>query len=697
MPIQDFHTNSVKIHTCFISSPFQLYASLLFSVMFLHTFLLISPTNLFIIIIILTHTSFSVESATKKPPSGPEINITKHLSFPDFGPGAINQDITLLGSAAISSENGCVNIPENNLQYSAGRAIYSSPIRMLEPNTRVPASFRTTFSFRINNTSNESGWASGGLSFIIVPDEFTVGRPGPWLGMMNDACEDEYRVVAVEFDTRMNPEFGDPNDNHVGINLGSIVSTTAVNVSDFGLRLNDGTVHRAWIAYDGQSKFLEIYLGPDGTMLPSRAVYSGNLDLSPYLNEYMFIGFSGSTGNDHTQIHSICSWNFTSVSRAFLRVPSTESCESKITVENGEDYQKIPNKAPSSFYIFVAVVVLVLIIMINLYFSSKRKEKNGFDEIAMVRKEKQRLSPPNRARKFNLAEISSATRAFGELQVLGSDARSVTYKGTLSNGCNVAVKRFRDKFSGGSRASERRRLIKEVKAVGKIRHPNLVPIRGWCFDHQETVVVYDFVPNGSLDKWLFGFGVLPWTRRFKVVKDVAEALSYLHSKELAHKNVRASSVFVDVSFRALLGDFGFVLSSAESTRFEALVSRKVDVFEFGVLALEVLSGRARRSGGPGELDLLDLAWAMHERDEKAKLVDRRMGPVVNPDQAIRVVEVGLMCTLNDNKGRPSMEEVVEYLNLERPVPELPSTRPVSLFPYSSTTGLCSGYSCASFK
>lgn len=674
---------NIEQQTYFSSSPF--------SVMFFHRFLFL------FIIFTTTHTN-SVESANKKLNSGPEINITKHLSFPDFSPNnprIINQDITLLGSAAISTEKGCIQIPENNLQYSAGRAIYSSPIRLFDPNTRFPASFETTFSFQIQSPSNSSGSSSGGLGFIIVPDEFTVGRPGPWLGMLNDACEDEYKVVAVEFDTRMNAEFGDPNDNHVGINLGSIVSTTAINASSFGIHLNDGTVHRAWINYDGYRKFLEIFLGPDETGLPSKAVYSGNLDLSPYLNEYMFIGFSGSTGDNHPQVHSICSWNFTSVSRALLRVPSTESCANKITVENDENYQHISSKTPSSFYIFVAVVVLVLIIMINLYCNSKRKKNNNSDEIAVVPKEKQRLSPPNRARKFNLAEISSATRGFGELQILGSDAKSVTYKGTLLNGCNVAVKCFSSKFFN-SRGSDRRRMIKEVKAAGKIRHPNLVPIRGWCFDHQETIVVYDFVPNGSLDKWLFGFGVLPWMRRFKVVKDVAEALTYLHCKGLGHKNVKASSVFVDISFRALLGDFGFVLSSTESTRFESLVSQKVDVFEFGVLVLEIVSGRVRRSN-PGELDLLDLAWALHESDEKAKLVDRRMGPVVNPDQAIRVLEVGLMCTLNDNKGRPSMEEVVEYLNLERPLPELPPSRPVSLFPYSSTTGLCSGYSCASFK
>ncbi|KAK4431237.1 putative L-type lectin-domain containing receptor kinase S.7 [Sesamum alatum] len=663
--------------------------------MFFHRFLFNSPTHLFLLLILTTSSTNSADSSDKNSPSGPEINITKRISFPDFSPNnprTINQDISLLGSAAISTENGCVHIPETNLQYSAGRAIFSSPIRMLDPNTRTPASFTTTFSFQFKNPSNTSGYTSGGLSFIIVPDEFTVGRAGPWLGMLNDACEDEYKEVAVEFDTRMNPEFGDPNDNHVGVNLGSIVSAAAVDASGFGVHLNDGSVHRAWITYDGPRKFLEIYLGPDGTVPPTRAIYSGNLDLSPYLNEYMFIGFSGSTGHNHTQVHSICSWNFTSVSKAFLRVPSSESCETKITLDS---YKVVPSKTPSSFYIFVAVVVLLLVIMVNLYFNGKRKERNDSDEIAVVPKGKQRLSPPNRARKFSLAEISSATRGFGELQILGSDARSVTYKGTLLYGCNVVVKRFSSKFFS-SRASDRRILIKEIKAIGKIRHPNIVSMRGWCFDRQETIVVYDFVPNGSLDKWLFGFGVLPWTRRFKVVKDVAEALSYLHSKDLAHKNVKTSSVFLDISFRALLGDFGFLLSSMESTRFESLVSQKVDVFEFGVLVLEVVSGRGRRSE-PGELDLLDLAWAMHESEEKAKLVDRRMGPVVNPDQAIRVLEIGLMCTLNDNKGRPSMEEVVEYLNLERPIPDLPQSRPVSLFPYSSTTGLCSGYSCTPFK
>jgi serine/threonine protein kinase len=261
------------------------------------------------------------------------------------------------------------------------------------------------------------------------------------------------------------------------------------------------------------------------------------------------------------------------------------------------------------------------------------------------------------------------------------------------------VKRFSTEFLN-THGSDKKRLLKEIKVISHVRHPNLLPIRGWCQDNNEIIAVYDFVPNGSLDKWLFGAGVLPWTRRFKVIKDVADGLSFLHSKQLAHKNMKCSSVFLDVSFRAVLGDFGFVLLGAESKQFESVVCNGADVFEFGVIVLEVIGGRPRVEAEtdeekPEERNLLDYAWNLHETDEKVKLVDRRMGSLINLEQAIRVMEIGLLCTLNENKGRPSMEQVVELLhNMEKPIPELPRTRPVALFPYNSAnTGLCNNYSC----
>ncbi|CAJ2652366.1 unnamed protein product [Trifolium pratense] len=594
-----------------------------------------------------TYLVSSVYSASDVP-----INVTKHFSFLDFSftnNSRLVHDLKLLGNAKFSNEKGSLQIP---------------------------------------NESQETDIRH---------------QAGPWLGMLNDACENDYKAVAIEFDTRKNPEFGDPNDNHVGINLGSIVSTKIINVSDVGVSLKDGFVHHAWIDYDGPRRRIDIRLGlANDEVYPIKPIFSEFMDLSPYLNEYMFVGFSASTGN-HTQIHNILSWNFTSNSQAFLRYPSSETCQGKIMLEKTTettattDKNSNRNKTPRSFLIFVAAVVLALVVLVGFYFISKHRRsvsKSG----TSIEEDIHRPRPPNKPRRFAFSAISSSTRSFSEIEELGSDTRGVYYRGKLSNGSQVAVKRFSTEFLN-THGSDKKRLLKEIKVISHVRHPNLLPIRGWCQDNNEIIAVYEFVPNGSLDKWLFGAGVLPWTRRFKVIKDVADGLSFLHSKQLAHKNMKCSSVFLDVSFRAVLGDFGFVLLGAESKQFEAVVCNGADVFEFGVIVLEVIGGRPRveetDEGNSEERNLLDFAWNLHETDEKVKLVDRRMGSLINLEQAIRVMEIGLLCTLNENKGRPSMEQVVELLhNMEKPIPELPKTRPVALFPYNSAnTGLCNNYSC----
>ncbi|KAL7586653.1 hypothetical protein Lser_V15G36512 [Lactuca serriola] len=645
---------------------------------------------------------------------GVVINVTKHFFFPDFNSPRTVHDLMLLGSSVVD-RNGRIQIPDttqkdgvDDLKHLVGRAVYAYPVRVFDPITRTPASFQTTFSFQIETTPTNlsSGGGDGGddggsgFTFMITPDEFTVGRPGPWLGMLNDACDEQYKAVGIEFDTIKNVQFGDPNDNHLGINLGSIVSTITVNVSEFGINLKDGEIHRAWVHYHGENRFLDIRLGSDSFEYPSKPVFSGRLDISDFLKEYMFIGFSASTGN-FTQIHNVLSWNFTSSSQASLRIPSPETCESKITVDNGNGGGR---NNLNGFFIFMTVVFLVVVALVSLYYNRKRKS----GELAMLLAVKERPRPPNKPRRFTIAEVSSATRCFDELHKVASDERSDTYRGTLLNGCHVAVKRFSVEYFK-SHGINRRRVGKEIKAMSKLRHPNLVAIRGWCFDHQETMVVYDCVQNGTFDDWLYGIGILPWSRRLKVVRDVAQALSYLHSQKLAHKNVNTNSVFIDVSFRALLGDFGFVMSGTESSRFEETVSLPTDVFAFGVFMLEVVAGRKRYISESDmlqseskydrlDLDLLEWAWTMHEMNEKEKVVDVKMSSVLNMDQAIRVVDIGLLCTLKESRGRPSMAEVVEYVCFETEVPKLPPNRPMALFPYTSTTGLCTNsYMCASFK
>lgn len=679
-------------------------------------------TLLLIIIFLFVH----VESTSdhKNPNNGVVINVTKQFSFPDFKTPKTLHDIMLLGSSTID-KTGRVQIPDKHifdLKHLAGRAVYAYPVRVFDPVTRTPASFQTTFSFQLETSQPNSssagdgggdgGYGGSGFTFMLAPDEFTVGRPGPWLGMLNDACDEEYKAVGIEFDTRENAEFGDPNDNHIGINLGSIVSKITINVSEVGVNLKDGEIYRAWVNYHGPNRLLDIRLGSDHVSYPLKPLFSGELDISEFLKEYMFVGFSASTGN-LTQIHNLISWNFTSTSQAYLRVPSPETCESKILVENDDDGGG-GDGGMDGFFIFMAVVVLVAFALVSLYYNRKGKSQEKSNEVAMLSSVKERPRPPNKPRRFTISEISSATRCFDELHRVARDERSDTYRGTLLNGCHVLVKRFSMEYFK-CQGVNRRRVGKEIKAMSKLRHPNLVAIRGWCFDHQETMVVYDYLPNGTFNDWLYGIGVLPWSRRLKVVRDVAHGLSYLHSQKLAHKNVRTGSVLIDVSLRALLGDFGFVMTGVESNRFEAVVSQHTDVFEFGVLILEVVAGRNRyisrsNSGLSGlesdsdperdalNLDLLEWAWTMHEMNEKEKVVDRKMSSVLIIDQAVRVIDIGLSCTLKENKGRPSMPEVVEYLYFEKEIPELPLRRPMALFPYTSTTELCSNsYICPSFK
>ncbi|KAJ6760426.1 L-TYPE LECTIN-DOMAIN CONTAINING RECEPTOR KINASE VIII.2-LIKE [Salix purpurea] len=586
---------------------------------------------------IVVFVAYPILADGKDQVTGPAVNVTKHLFFSDFrldNPKIVNE-VKLLGSARFSDEKGAIQIPDesqlSDLRHQAGRAIFAYPIRMLDP---------LTVSVIVGGS---------GLTFIMVPDEFTLGRPGPWLGMLNDACEDDYKAVAVEFDTRHNPEFGDPNDNHVGINLGSIISTTTVNASDAGVYLKDGLIHEATIVYDGSRRWMGISLG-------SKTIFSGSLDLSPFLNEYMFVGFSASTGNK-TQIHNIYRWNFTSTSQASLRAPSAETCESKIMEQIDQGVQSSASRSskkepPRSLLIFISVMALAIAVFAGLFYNGRRR--NNQTKAAVILPDKrQRPRPPNKPRRFTISEVSFATRGFHEYEMLGNDSKGVYYRGKLPNGCQVAIKRFSAQFLSPLLRLDRRRLLKEISTISRVRHPNLVPLRGWCQDNRETMVVYDFYPNGSLDKWLFGAGVLPWTRRLKVVRDVADALSFLHSKQLAHKNMKTTSVFLD--------------SRSVS---KPAVSQKADVFEFGIFVLEVVSGRGRSESEASqeERDLLDFSWRMHETDEKARLVDRRMGSMVSLEQAIRVSEIGLLCTLNENRGRPSMEEVVEFLNLDRPIP-----------------------------
>lgn len=484
---------------------------------------------------------------------------------------------------------------------------------------------------------------------------------GPWLGIANDACN-HYKIFAVEFDTGKDAEFGDPNDDHVGINAGAVVSFKTANSSEARVSLRSSSVHRAWIIYDGDRKWIDVHLGTDGDLIPEIPLLSSPLNLSPFLKEYMFVGFSASTGNS-TQIHSILSWNFSSTSQAFIQLPSTKICHKNI-LHQVSKYSANSNikhyDRPSSFLVFIAVLGLCTLSLLTFHFQSSQADDSSIS-LSLYEK-KRRPEPPGKPRRLTVLELRKATRGFSKAEALTSSSSGVLYRGTLGNGHHVAVKRW----SSTQSLRYPSRVLKRIGELTRVNHPSLAAIRGWCCESNETIVVYDHYHYGSMDRWLFGVGALPWTLRVRLIEDVAKALSHLHSEELAHGNLETSSVFLDADYRAVLGDYGFGLCEIRSK--ERDMGKREDVFQFGILVLEIVAGK--KEEGVEWLDeqgrdkgILGFARTMYERGEMRKLVDERMGGCVNFEEAVQVLKMGLNCTAIELDTRPCMEEVLHFFNM----------------------------------
>ncbi|KAK7395547.1 hypothetical protein VNO78_16109 [Psophocarpus tetragonolobus] len=320
---------------------------------------------------------------------------------------------------------------------------------------------------------------------------------------------------------------------------------------------------------------------------------------------------------------------------------------------------------------------------------------------------------------FSYAELFIGSNGFSEDQVLGSGGFGKVYKAVLpSDGTEVAVKcclaekgkQFEKSFAA------------ELTAVADLRHKNLVRLRGWCIHEDELLLVYDYMPNRSLDRVLFRRKAKPleWGQRGKIVKGLAAALYYLHEQletQIIHRDVKTSNVMLDSQLNARLGDFGmarwleheleyeykykynneqtistrsghFRLGETsriggtigylppESLQKQSHANSKSDVFSFGIVVLEVVSGRRAIDITYPDEQIILLDWFRRLSDEGKLLeaADTRL-----PDGSYKLPEmqhfihIGLLCTLHDPQLRPSMKWVVEALSdISFKLPSLPS-------------------------
>ncbi|KAL9670211.1 hypothetical protein QQ045_007762 [Rhodiola kirilowii] len=342
-----------------------------------------------------------------------------------------------------------------------------------------------------------------------------------------------------------------------------------------------------------------------------------------------------------------------------------------------------------------AGLLLVLAFSYLLYLRRRKKSKGGTSQEAILGRslhdessfsvtQRQSLELPLMS--FNL--ISNATQQFSEENKLGEGGFGPVYKGTLPNGEEIAVKRHVRTSDQGLQEYEN-----EVSLIANLQHRNLVKLLGCCLEGKELLLIYEYMPNKSLDIVLSdptGNKKLDWRTRFSIINGIARGMLYLHEDSrlrIIHRDLKASNVLLDHEMNPKISDFGMARifysnqKTANTNRvvgtygymapeyaMEGLFSVKSDVYSFGVLLLEIISGKKNTGfhlSGQG-LSLVSHAWTLWSESENQglDLVDPSLKNSHNPSEVVKCIHIALLCLQDDPADRPTMSSVVRMLGNE---------------------------------
>ncbi|PIA38599.1 hypothetical protein AQUCO_02700072v1 [Aquilegia coerulea] len=603
--------------------------------------------------------------------------------------------LKLLGDAHLN--NGSVrltrDLPVPNS--GSGRVLYNKPIRFRQAGSRSPVSFSTFFTFSVINLNPSS--VGGGLAFLISPDDQVIGDAG---GSSDTTSSSLSGFVGVEFDTLMDVEFNDINGNHVGLDLNSLISTEVCDLGEVGVELKSGNLVNAWIDYDAPTKLLNILRSTEIHSIEwwsfsssfSSAISPEESPLSPPSPPPpTFFKPTGKPSSNSSPPPSPAPSNSVSNLSKMNKSSSSSSsssCHNEICKGNPGAVAGIVTAGA----FFLAICACVLIWVFTKRFRVIKKTESLAPEIFRSPKE------------FSYKELKLATKGFDSGRIIGHGAFGTVYKGILSDtGGLIAVKRC--SHSGGQGKAE---FLSELSIIGTLRHRNLVRLQGWCHEKGEILLVYDFMPNGSLDKVLFESRMpLQWYNRRKILMGVASALAYLHQEcenQVIHRDVKTSNIMLDEEYNARLGDFGLARQAEHDKSPEATVAagtmgylapeylltgratEKTDVFSFGAVVLEVASGRRpieRETSGVGRVgmcsNLVDWVWTLHREGRLLEASDARLEGDFDEIEMRRLLLVGLICSHPDASVRPTMRGVVQMLVGEAEVPIVPRSKPSMSF------------------
>ncbi|KAL5750328.1 hypothetical protein ACOSP7_024931 [Xanthoceras sorbifolium] len=576
-------------------------------------------------------------------------------------------------------------------QAKTGHAFYPFPIKF-NLSSSQPFSFSTNFVFAI--VPEYSGLSGHGIAFVISPSmDLSKALPFQYMGLFNasNIGSPENHIFAVELDTAQTPEFGDINDNHVGIDVNSVRSNESAPATYFSdaegkntsLNLESGDPIQIWIDYSSREKLLNVTIAPVTLpKKPTRPLLSTRLDLSQILLDTMYVGFSASTGA-LVGYHYILGWSFNISGQAQNLIVSKLPEIRELPTREDADSPKA-NDEPRLLIIVLTVSVVVVLMTISGAIYVVRKQK--YEEIY---EEWEREYGPQR---FSYKTLYKATKGFKDRELIGKGGFGKVYKGILpSNDLEIAVKRV-------SHNSEQRmkEFVAEIVSMGKLRHRNLVRLHGYCRRKGELLLVYDYMPNESLDKILYSnaSSKLNWFQRFQIIRGIASGLFYLHEEweqVVVHRDIKPGNVLLDADLNGKLGDFGLARlydhgSDPETTILAGTLAYMApelhrtgkgttssDVFAFGVSMLEVACGRRRieRQCLPEQANLVD--WVIDCWDKGAILdaSDPKLEGLFAQEQMELVLKLGLFCSHPNPAARPSMRQVMQYLDGDVKLPDIP--------------------------
>ncbi|CAA7396747.1 unnamed protein product [Spirodela intermedia] len=362
----------------------------------------------------------------------------------------------------------------------------------------------------------------------------------------------------------------------------------------------------------------------------------------------------------------------------------------------------------------VAIVVISCLLAGAYFWRGRRRPRRGNSEVAAS----SRSRPNTGSIWYDMEELEKATGYFSQRNMIGRGGFGVVYRGTLSDGSAVAVKRIIESDIQGDEE-----FRNEVDIISNLRHKNLVPLRGCCIssdsddeeagEGKQRYLVYEFMPNGSLDDHIFGGSresprsrkPLTWPQRKNIIIDVAKGLAYLHygiKPAIYHRDIKATNILLDSEMRAKVADFGLAkqIRGGEShltTRVAGThgylapeyalygqLTEKSDVYSFGVVLLEVMSGRKAldMSSTSGSVLITDWAWTLvkagkgEEVLEPSLLKSEEGRP--NPREIMeRFVLVGILCAHVMVALRPTIRDALSMLEGDVDVPHIPD-RPLPI-------------------